>query len=924
MSHHLRLASRPASLVASLFAPLCASLFALFVLGAVAAAPAGAQGAAAQPAAARQPRQPHHAAGLPPLIDRELLFGAPEIAGAQLSPDGRFVAFLRPIKGTLNIWVKTVAQKFDEARPLSADTTRPIPAFFWTRDGKYIVYVKDKGGDENFNIYAVDPAAPPAAGSTVPEARDLTKLTGVAVQIVALPRNDPDALYIGLNDRDKAWHDLYKLSISTGQRTLVRQNTERIAAWTFDRADALRLAVRVTDNGSTEILRVDPGGFTVVQTASVFETSQPVAFHPDGKRAYLMTNKGDADLIRLVLFDPATKGEELVEQDPKGRVDLGEPVLSDRTGALIATAYEDDRTRRYWKDAAFAADYRILERRFPGKEIDLGSITADEQLLLISVSSDVEPGERWLFDRRTKGLSFQYRARPRIVRTQLATMRAIRYPSSDGLEVAAYLTLPLGVTPKALPLVVFPHGGPWARDTWGYRSFPQFLANRGYAVLQPNFRASTGYGKKFLNAGNKRWGETMQDDITWGVKHLVAQGIADPKRVAIMGGSYGGYATLAGVAFTPDVYAAGVAIVAPSNLITLLETIPPYWEAVRTIFNTRMGDPRLPADRAMLERQSPLNSVAKIRAPLLVVQGANDPRVNKRESDQIVIALRDRGFPVEYIVAPDEGHGFARPVNNMAMNAAAERFLAKHIGGRFQEGGTAEVVKRLAEITVDPKTVVVAPRLVAGGTPAPARDLAAATYAYKGTIVMGAQSRALEAIVTIAAHPDGGWAVTERALLPTGTVLDSGRLEAKTLVPLSRTIQQGPVSLSIAFSGSNAQGQMSINGQVRPIVAEMGGRLFADGAAAYHVLGRLPLAAGYSTTIRNFDLQTAKASLKLVKVTGSESVTVPAGTFDAWVVEQSDEGGANKTTIWIAKASGTPVRITAAVQGGTITTELVK
>src|SRR4029453_2849556 len=279
------------------------------------------------------------------------------------------------------------------------------------------------------------------------------------------------------------------------------------------------------------------------------------------------------------------------------------------------------------------------------------------------------------------------------------------YKSSDGLEIPAYLTLPKGVPAKNLPMVVFPHGGPWGRDYWGYNSFAQFLANRGYAVLMPNFRAATGYGKKFLDAGNKQWGDKMQDDITWGVKYLVSEGIVDAKHVGIMGGSYGGYATLAGVAFTPDLYAAAVSIVGPSNLITLLNSIPPYWESIRKLFYLRMGDPNTPEGKAQLLRQSPLTHADKIKTPLMVVQGANDPRVNKRESDQIVIALRDRGFPVEYMVAPDEGHGFQRPVNNMAMFALAEKFLAKYLGGRYQESMTPEVAKRLQEITVDPKTV---------------------------------------------------------------------------------------------------------------------------------------------------------------------------------------------------------------------------
>jgi dipeptidyl aminopeptidase/acylaminoacyl peptidase len=365
--------------------------------------------------------------------------------------------------------------------------------------------------------------------------------------------------------------------------------------------------------------------------------------------------------------------------------------------------------------------------------------------------SDVDPGEVYLFDRGHKTLALQYKVRERIPREHMAEMKSVRYPSSDGLEIPAFLTLPKGVAPTGLPAVLLPHGGPWGRDGWGFNNLAQFLANRGYAVLQPNFRASTGYGKKFLNAGNKQWGEKMQDDVTWGAKYLVAQGIADPKRIGIMGGSYGGYATLAGVAFTPDVYAAAVDIVGPSNLITLLDSIPPYWEAGRLVFYTRMGDPRTPEGKAQLVRQSPLSSAQKIKTPLLVAQGANDPRVKKAEAEQIVIALRDRGFPVEYILAPDEGHGFARPVNSMALWAASEKFFAKHLGGRFQEGATPEVTARLAEITVDPKTVVLSKPVQAAevGVPKVVASLTAGSLTYQGKIEAGGQTIPMSITQTI-------------------------------------------------------------------------------------------------------------------------------------------------------------------------------
>jgi dipeptidyl aminopeptidase/acylaminoacyl peptidase len=642
----------------------------------------------------------------PPVLDRDLFFGNPEISGAQLSPDGQFLSFVKPHKDTRNIWVKRIAEPFSAAKLVTYDPVRPITNYFWSRDSKYILFTQDKGGDENFSVYAVDPAAPAAAGAEVPEPRNLTAAKGARAVIYAVPRTKPEVIFVGLNDRDPKWHDLYQVAIATGERTLLRKNTDRISSWVFDETGTLRLAGRTADNGDTEILRVDATGFTPAYSCSVFETCRPVRFHKDGARAYLVTNKGDADLIRLTLFDPASGKEEVVEADPSNKVDLGQALFSDLTGELVATVYDDERVRYQFRDKAYEADYRAVQKQLPGRDLTVASTTRDEQLWLVNAASDTEPGERHLFDRRSKQLTLQYRVREKLPRAALSPVRAISYPSSDGLRIPAFLTVPKGGPDQALPVIVLPHGGPWARDTFGFDSWAQFLANRGYAVLQPNFRGSTGYGKKFLNAGNRQWGEKMQDDLTWGVKHLVAQGIADPKRVGIMGGSYGGYATLAGVAFTPDLYAAGVSIVGPSNLVTLLNSIPPYWEAGRKMFHERMANPSTPDGQAQLVRQSPLNAAAKIRTPLLVVQGANDPRVKKAESDQIVVALRDRGFPVEYLVAPDEGHGFVRPVNNMAMFATVEKFLAKHLKGRFQETMPADVATRLTEITVDPKTVV--------------------------------------------------------------------------------------------------------------------------------------------------------------------------------------------------------------------------
>jgi dienelactone hydrolase len=508
-------------------------------------------------------------------------------------------------------------------------------------------------------------------------------------------------------------------------------------------------------------------------------------------------------------------------------------------------------------------------------------------------------------------------------------MTTVRYKSSDGLEISAYLTLPKGLPAKGLPTLVVPHGGPWARDFWGYNSMAQFFANRGYAVLQPNFRGSTGYGKKFLNAGNGEWGKKMQDDITWGVKHLVADGTADPKRIGILGGSYGGYATLAGVTFTPDLYRAAVDIVGPSNLITLLEAIPPYWEAGRKMMYGRMADPGTPAGKAWLNERSPLNSADKIKTPLFVVQGANDPRVNKREADQIVIALRDRGFPVEYMVAPDEGHGFQRPVNNMAMFMAAEKFLAKYLDGRYQEGGTPEVVKRLAEITVDPKTVTLAKKVDAAAVtaPKPAMDLKPSSSAYQITVAIGPQTMKMSLTTTIK-EENGAWSAVDTIESPMGPVTDSAVIEKGTLLVRSRKMQQGPMKMEVAYKDGKATGAVNMNGGEKPIAVDLGGPIFANAAGGPRSIGCLPLAEGYTATYRNFDDQKMKAKLMKLEVAGSEKVTVPAGSFDAFKVQvTSAEGGPESTTIWIDKATRVPVKIASVLPemgGATMTAELTK
>lgn len=893
----------------------------LFRFALLAALAAGCASAPPKPAAPAAPAAP----ALPPLIDRELFFGDPEISGAQLSPDGAWMSFMKPLDGTRNLWVKRREEPFDKARPLTAETKRPVPASFWSRDSRFVLFVQDQGGDENFNVYAVDPSAAPKEGAKVPEARALTDLKGVRAQIYAVPKAKPGLLFVGLNDRDPAWHDLYEVEIATGKRTLLRKNDQRFTGFEFDHAGALRLAQRVDEKGNTEVLRLDEAGMQKIYGCGVLESCGVASFHKDGKRAYLVTNTGAGDLERLELMDVATGAVEPVESDPKGRVDLTQPIFSSVTDELVGTVYNDERLRFYWRDPGYAADFGVLQARFPDRDVLITSESVDGRFWLASVTADVEPGESWIFDRQSKQAALQYRVRERLPREALSSVSAIRYPSSDGLEIPAFLTLPRGAPSKGLPLIVLPHGGPWARTSWGFSGLSQFLANRGYAVLSPNFRGSTGYGKKFLDAGNGQWGDKMQDDLTWGVKHLVAQGTVDPKRVGILGGSYGGYATLAGLTFTPDLYAAGVAIVAPSNLLTLLATIPPYWEQIRVLFHTRMGDPNTAEGKAQLVRQSPLTHAAKIKTPLMVVQGANDPRVKKAEADQIVIALRDRSFPVEYILAPDEGHGFQRPVNNLATFAAAEKFLAKHLGGRFEEAMTPEVAQRLKELTVDPRTVELAKAPTAPPAKA-ASPLVPGTSHYAVALELGPQKMSMT-LATEVKEAEGGWLVTDTTQSPQGSATDRVWLDKQTLALRKRAVAQGPVTIDLAFAGGKATGEMKMGGNARPIAADVAGDVFADGAGAHQAVAALPLAAGYEATFQNFDLRKGKPKAMALAVAGAEEVAVPAGKYTAWKVTLTDGDDGSVSQLWIDQKSRAVVRSsTKAVSmgGAVITAELTK
>ncbi len=876
----------------------------------------------------------------PPLIDRQLFFGDPEISGAQISPDGKSISFVKPYKDARNIYVKGIDEPFEKARPVTADS-RPVAIYFWSRDSRFILYGQDKNGDENFHIYAVDPGAPAEQASGVPPARDLTPLEGIRAFIYSVPKNTPGQILVGLNDRDPAYHDVYRVDLATGERKLLIQNNDKVGGYTFDLDGKVRLAIRQNETGGTDVFRVGGEALKKVYSCSFEETCAPVRFHKDGEHVYMQTNRGeDVDLSRLILFDPETGQEKLVESDPENQVDFGGAVFDNATDELIATVYVGDRVRIYPKDAQLEKDLKLLRRKLPEGELNLVDSSADMRLHLVSVTRDVDPGSVYLYDRKSGKVDLLYRSRPNLPSEHLAPMKALRYQSRDGLEIPAYLTLPKGVEARGLPTVLFPHGGPWARDNWGYDPFAQFLANRGYAVLQPNFRSSTGYGKKFLNAGNKQWGfGAMQHDLTDGVQYLIKEGIADPKRIGIFGGSYGGYATLAGVTFTPDLYAAAIPYVAPSNLITLIESFPAYWGPFIKIWHNRVGDPANEKDRADLMARSPLFKADQIKAPMLVVHGLNDPRVKKTESDQIVVAVRDRGLDVSYLVAPDEGHGFRSPENRLALAVAIERFLAKHLGGRQQDEVSPPIQERLAKLTVDVNSVTLADKTresYAETAPLPAfrgLELTPVKLTYSGTVNFQGQDLKLDLERTLARDQYQD-APSWRFQSVTQSVMGEGRetlhVHRDTLIPIHRAASQGPASIELSFGADSVQGKIARGPAEVPVQVALAAPVIGDGASLDLALSALPLEEGYEGVVRIFDTLSRKVRPATVKVLGSEELTVPAGTFPTLKVEVKPLDGENGGGVYHIATTGprcvlrSQTQLPAAAGGSTVVIELTK
>ena len=611
------------------------------------------------------------------LIPRARLFGNPTRAQAKISPDGQWLSWLAPKDGVLNIWIAPVSDR-DAARVITDDKKRGIRFHAWSRSSSHVLYMQDEGGTEEWHIFAVDIAE----GTT----RDLTPLPGVTAYIHDLVIDQPWTAAVAINDRDKAWHDIFRIDIRTGERELLFENTQELASIVLDRELHPRLATKSRPEGGSNVYKIDGTRLELVRVIEHEDdlTTRVQGFTRDGSTLYLISSVG-RDKAALMAVDWQTGAETLLAEHPKA--DISQVLLNPETEVVEAAAAEYLQIDWIPLNEQIADDLKQLHSLLPGN-IAVASRTQDDSHWIVLSSAAELPGTYYLYERAKGTVSELFTVRPDLNPYALAPMRPEVIRARDGLELVGYLTLPVQKDLKPpLSMVLLVHGGPWARDDYGYDSYHQWLANRGYAVLSVNFRGSVGFGKSFVNAGDLQWGRKMHDDLLDAVNWAVAQGIAERGRIAIMGGSYGGYATLAGLAFTPEVFCCGVDIVGPSNLETLLATVPPYWAAFFENLARRVGDPRTDEGRSLLRERSPLYAADKITKPLLIGQGANDPRVKQAESDQIIGAMQAKNLPVTYVLYPQEGHGFAVPENSLSFCAITEAFLAAHLGGSCEPFG---------------------------------------------------------------------------------------------------------------------------------------------------------------------------------------------------------------------------------------------
>ncbi len=606
------------------------------------------------------------------LIPRRVLFGNPVNTSPRISPDGKRMAYIAPVNDVLNVWVGTIGA--NDAQPVTKDTERGIRSYFWAADNKHILYVQDFGGNENFRLYATDLDSR--------ETRDLTPFEDVLVEVIERDKHFPNELIIGLNKDNPQIHDAYRLNLTTGELTQVAKNPGNIAGWVVDTQFTVRGALATTPDGGSELYVRDTEQSEwrklLVWSPDDLLTSSPLGFTSDGQSLYLIDSR-NRNTGRLVTYNIATEEIHVIAEDPQ--YDVSDVILHPDTHEIQAVAFNKDRVEWTILDDSIRLDFDRIKEIHQG-DFMLTSRNDADDIWIIAFTVDNGPVPYYAYNRKEQSAEFLFDNQPELSKYTLAHIEPISFTSRDGLTIHGYLTLPVGEKQKNLPMVLNVHGGPWVRDAWGYNPEVQWFANRGYACLQVNYRGSTGYGKEFLKAGNKEWGGKMHDDLVDAVQWAVQQGIADPKKVAIYGGSYGGYAALVGATFTPDLFCCAVDIVGPSNLLTLIKSIPPYWSAFLAQFYNQVGNPE--TEEEFLKSRSPLFKVDQIQIPMLIAQGANDPRVKQAESEQIVEAMKSKGISYEYLLFPDEGHGFAKPENRITFYTAAEKFLATHLGGRYE------------------------------------------------------------------------------------------------------------------------------------------------------------------------------------------------------------------------------------------------
>jgi dipeptidyl aminopeptidase/acylaminoacyl peptidase len=628
------------------------------------------------------PAAPKWATGRPSdtLIPRDVLFGDPARARVTISPDGKHLAWLAPREGVLNVWVAPI-DDLSAARAVTQDTTRPVRRYLWAYTSKHLLYLQDKGGDEDFHIYRVS--------LDTGEVTDLVPLDKVRVEVFGLSSRKPTTLIVGVNDRDARYHDPYRIDLETGARDKIMDNPG-YAGFVFDEDLKVRLGLRSRDDGGSDIEALDAkGGAKVIDTIPFSDslTTEIMGFDASGRKVFLSDSRG-RDTAALFAWDLAGNKKALVAENPKA--DVGSIMQHPTRLTIEAVSFNWDKNRWTVLDKAIAKDLEALAAVHPG-EVEVASRSLDDRTWIVVFRDDRQPAVYYRWDRKTRQATRLFSGYPALEGLTLARMHPVVPKSRDGLDLVSYLTLPPAADPdgdgrveRPVPMVLLVHGGPWARDVWGYNPLHQLLANRGYAVLAPNFRGSTGFGKAFVNAADQEWGRQMHDDLLDAVQWAVSQGVTTTAEVCIMGGSYGGYSTLVGLTMTPEVFKCGVDIVGPSSLITLLESIPPYWAPAVSQFKQRVGDWTTPEGRALLTERSPLTHADKIVRPLLIGQGANDPRVKQQESDQLVRVMKERNIPVSYALFPDEGHGFARRENRLAFFGLAEAFLSAHLGGSYE------------------------------------------------------------------------------------------------------------------------------------------------------------------------------------------------------------------------------------------------